>query len=211
MQTCIKHRTSLFVMQKWHCHGHQGQILRKLRGLWWLFYHKVQGLSEMLDEERVWDLCCEQREEKQITEHHLHESLQGAVKLKRPSVIIHKHVQFSLWTILQVSQVHRQELIVSCTVKLWGDLLKSTVAVCGIVRAHSGCCVFLWRTPALSVRSMCRTRGPVPSTQVCQQPGPGGPQTYITLKDIRGHADLSQRRILRSGCWGVNKAFSESI
>jgi hypothetical protein len=122
----------------------------------------VQGLSEMPDQERVWDSCCEQREEKQITEitwvmRWLHESPQGCVKLKRLSVTIRKHEQFSLWTLLQVSQVHRQELIVSCTVKLCGDLLKSTPAVCGIGRAHSCFCVFLWRTPALRVRSMCRT------------------------------------------------------
>jgi hypothetical protein len=64
---------------------------------------------------------------------------------------------FTVDTSLQVSQIHRQELIVSCIVKLCGDLLKSTPAVCGIGRAHSCCCVFLWKTPALRVRSMCRT------------------------------------------------------
>jgi hypothetical protein len=28
-------------MQKCHSNGHQGQILRKLRGPWWLFYHEI--------------------------------------------------------------------------------------------------------------------------------------------------------------------------
>jgi hypothetical protein len=133
MQICIKHRISLWhaeMTRPWPPGSDPQEAQGTLMTL--LPWDTVQGLSEIPDLESGWDSCCEQREEKQITEDHLHESSRGRVELKRPSVTIHKHVQFSLWTILQVSQVHRQELIVSCTFKLCGDLLSQLQQCVGL-------------------------------------------------------------------------------